>query len=336
MRIVVDAFGGDNAPLAVISGCKMAADEYGYDIILTGDENVIRNTAAKENIDISKMRIVHAPTVIPVCEEPSKIRNEYADCSMATAFKLLNKGEADAAVSAGSTGAIVMGASLLVKRIKGIKRAALAPIMPMEKGHYILLDVGANIECRPDMLLQFAIMGSIYMNKIMKIDNPRVALVNIGEEETKGRETDIESYKLLKSFSGINFTGNIEPRYIPLNGADVVVTDGFTGNVVLKLTEGMGKLISNVLKDMFGGVIGKLAALPVYGKIKSFKKQMDYKEVGGAPLLGTAKPVIKAHGSSDAKAFKNAIHQAANFVEQDVIGEITKSISTISENNNEL
>lgn len=330
MRIIVDAFGGDNAPLAVLHGCKMAMDEYNLDITVTGDENIIKKTADENKIDISKITIVHSDSVIPVCEEPTKIRNEYADCSMAMAFKLLAEGKGDAVVCAGSTGAIVVGASLLVKRIKGIKRAALAPVMPMEKGHYILLDVGANTECRPEMLQQFAVMGSIYMNRIMNINNPRVALVNIGAEETKGRELEQETYKLLKKTKAINFTGNIEPRYIPLNGADVVVTDGFTGNVVLKLTEGMGKLISNTLKGMFSGFGGKLSALPILGKINAFKKQMDYKEVGGAPLLGTAKTVIKAHGSSDAKAFKNAIHQASRFVEQDVIGEITKAMEQIN------
>lgn len=332
MKIIVDGFGGDHAPLAVLQGCEQAVAEYGVEVIVTGDEQKLRQVAAENGVDLSKMEIVHAPTVIPVEAEPRTVMTDYADSSMAVAFKLLADGRGDAVVCAGSTGAIVMGASLMVKRIKGIKRASLAPIMPSESGCYILLDAGANLECRPEMLLQFGVMGSIYMEKVMNIQKPRVALVNIGAEETKGGELQIESYQLFQKSGLINFTGNIEPRYIPRGDADVVIADGFTGNVVLKLTEGLGKMINNTFKDMFmSGLKGKLAALLVMKKIKAFKKKMDYTEYGGAPLLGTAKPVIKAHGSSNAKAFKNAIRQARDFVQEGVIEQITAAVAELKQ-----
>lgn len=330
MKIIVDGFGGDHAPLAVLEGCRAAVDEYGVSIILTGDEEKLKACAAEHQIALDGMEIVHAPKIMPVEEEPTAIMKEYADSSMGVAMKLLADGKGDALVCAGSTGAMVVAASLMVRRIKGIKRATLAPIIPSESGNYILMDAGANVECRPEMLVQFGMMGSIYMEKIMKVENPRVALVNIGAEETKGRELDVESYKLFNEKKAVNFIGNIEPRYIPRGDADVVVTDGFTGNVVLKLTEGLGKMIANVLKDMFmTSLVGKIAGALVLKKVKAFKKKMDYKEHGGAPLLGISKPVIKAHGSSDGRAFKNAIRQAITFVDADVVGEITAALAAM-------
>lgn len=330
MRIIVDGFGGDNAPLAPLHGAILAMQEYGVDITITGDETILKKTALDNNLDISKIKIVHTELVIPVEADPSAILNEYGDSSMAVAFKLLAEGKGDAVVCAGSTGAIVVGASLIVKRIKGIKRAALAPIMPADKGCYILLDVGANLECRPEMLLQFGIMGSIYMEKIMKVARPRVALVNIGAEETKGSELQVNAYKLFASNKNINFAGNIEPREIPFGEADVVIADGFTGNVILKLTEGLGKMFANNIKGFFDGFIGKVSGMLVLSKVKAFKNKMDYTEYGGAPLLGTAKPVIKAHGSSNPKAFKNAIRQARDFVQNGVIDEITAAVASLN------
>ena len=237
MKVIVDGFGGDNAPLAVLEGCRMAADEYGVEIILTGDEQKLRDCAEEHGISLGGMEIVHAPSVIPVDAHPQDIMTEYADSSMAEAMRLLAAGKGDAVVCAGSTGAMVVSASLMVRRIKGIKRATLAPIIPSESGCYILMDAGANVECRPEMLLQFGIMGSIYMEKIMHVDHPRVAVVNIGAEETKGRDLELGAHTLFDQSGLVNFTGNIEPRYIPRGDADVVVTDGFTGNVVLKLTK---------------------------------------------------------------------------------------------------
>ncbi len=329
MRIIVDGFGGDNAPLATLQGCELAIKEYGVDITITGDETELCKVAKENNIDISSMKVVHTSSVIPVEADPTTILSEYKDSSMAVAFKLLADGEGEAVVCAGSTGAIVVGASLIVKRIKGIKRAALAPIMPADNGCYILLDVGANLECRPEMLMQFGIMGSIYMEKIIGVKNPRVALVNIGSEETKGGDLQLGAYKLFSENKNINFTGNIEPRYIPHGDADVVIADGFTGNVILKLTEGLGKMFAGNIKEIFGGFVGKLAGALVMPKIKAFKNKMDYTEYGGAPLMGTAKPVIKAHGSSNGKAFKNAIRQARDFAQNGVIEAIETSIAEL-------
>lgn len=334
MKIIVDGFGGDNAPLAVLEGCRMAADEYGVEIILTGDEKKLRACAEEHRISLAGMELVHTLSVIPVDAHPQDIMTEYADSSMAEAMRLLSAGKGDAVVCAGSTGAMVVSASLMVRRIKGVKRATLAPIIPSESGCYILMDAGANVECRPEMLLQFGVMGSAYMEKIMGIKQPRVAVVNIGAEETKGRELELGAHALFRQSGILNFTGNIEPRYIPRGDADVVITDGFTGNVVLKLTEGLGKMIGNALKDIFmDGFAGKIARLLVLKKVKAFKKKMDYTEYGGAPLLGISKPVIKAHGSSNGNAFKNAIRQARDFAERDVIGQITDSLAKIKEQN---
>ena len=221
---------------------------------------------------------------------------------------------------------MVVGATMIAKRIKGVKRVALAPVMPSAKGYFMLLDAGANTECRPEMLLQFGAMGSAYMSNVMGIKNPKVALANIGAEETKGRELELETYKLLKN-SPINFVGNIEARDIPNGDVDVVVADGYTGNMLLKLYEGMGRFFANKVKEVFSGFIGVLSGLLILKRIKLFRKQMDYKEIGGAVLLGVSKPVIKAHGSSDANAFFNAIRQAKKCVDGDVVGKITDYIS---------
>lgn len=327
MRIVVDGFGGDNAPLAVLQGARLAIDEYNVDITITGNKDIIKKVAEENNISLDKMTIEHTTDIIQVCDDPTTILKEHSQSSMAVALKLVANGECDAFVSAGSTGAIVVGASLIVKRIKGVKRPTIATVMPCKNGCFMLVDGGANLDCRAEMLLQFATMGSIYMNKILKIKNPRVGLVNVGAEETKGRELQLQTYPLLKN-SKLNFIGNIEAREIPQNQADVVVCDGFTGNVILKMAEGMGKFFTDILKQMFkGSVLGKLSALLVMKSLKDIKKTMDYKEYGGAPLLGALKPVIKAHGSSDKIAFKNAIRQAIAYVENDVTGEITKAIA---------
>ncbi|MCR5122141.1 MAG: phosphate acyltransferase PlsX [Ruminococcus sp.] len=327
MNIVIDAFGGDNAPLEVIKGAIDAKNDFGVDITLVGDEQKIRECAKDNGLDIEGLMIRHAPTVIDVCEEPTEIVKGRKDCSMAVGMKMLSDGEGDAFLSAGSTGALVVGASMIVKRIKGIKRPALATVLPTAGAPTMLLDSGANAECRPEMLVQFGIMGSAYMNKILKVDTPRVALANIGSEESKGRELEIETYKQLVA-APVNFIGNIEARQVPLGDADVVVADGFTGNIMLKLYEGMGKFFSNELKSILtSGVKNKMAALMIMPSVKEFKKKVDYSEYGGAPLLGTLKPVIKAHGSSDAKAFYNAVRQAKLFTETGVIDTITEALA---------
>ncbi len=329
MKIIVDAFGGDNAPLEVIKGAAEAVEKLDVEIILTGNEKIIKETAEKNGISLDKISIIHTESVIDIHEEPTMVIKEKSDCSMAVGLKSLSEGKGDAFVSAGSTGALVVGATFLAKRIKGVKRAALAPIMPTAKGHMILVDGGANVDCRPEMLVQFGVMGSCYMNKVMGISKPKVGLVNVGSEDTKGRELEIEAYKQFQS-APVDFYGNIEAREVPFGACEVVVSDGFTGNVLLKLYEGMGSYFSHTLKDMLTSNLGgKIAALMIMPKIKEFRKKMDYKEVGGAVLLGISKPVIKAHGSSDGKAFFNAIRQAKNCVDGKIIEEITSSLANI-------
>lgn len=332
MKVIIDAFGGDNAPLEVIKGSINAKKDFNTDICLVGDEDKIKKCAEENSLDISGLEIRHAPNVIEICEEPTEIIKSKSDCSMAVGMKMLADGEGDAFVSAGSTGALVVGATFIVKRIKGIKRAALATILPTHDKPTMLLDAGANADCRPEMLVQFGVMGSIYMNKIMAVDSPSVMLANIGEEPSKGRELEIETYKQL-GHAPINFKGNIEARELPKGDCDVVVTDGYTGNIILKLYEGMGKFFSTELKEiLLGNLVSKIAALMLIGKVNKFKKKMDYSEYGGAPLLGTAKPVIKAHGSSNARAFYNAIRQACKFTETNVIGEVSESLIKMKEN----
>ena len=331
MKIIVDAFGGDNAPLEVIKGSAMAVENLGVEILLTGDESIIKKTAEENNISLHNIAIIDTKTVIDIHDEPTMVIKEKSDCSMAVGLKALAAGNGDAFVSAGSTGALVVGATFIVKRLKGIKRAALAPILPSEKGNFMLMDAGANVDCRPEMLVQFAIMGSCYMEKILGIKEPKVGLVNVGAEDTKGREIELAAYKLLKN-APVNFAGNAEARDIPGGNFDVVVSDGFTGNVILKLIEGMGSFFSHTLKDiLLNGIISKIAALLVMKKLKGFRKKMDYTEQGGAALMGISKPVIKAHGSSNAKAFYNAIRQAKNFSEKKVIDEISKSLDILKE-----
>lgn len=331
MNIIVDAFGGDNAPLEVIKGTAQAAAELGVDIILTGNEKIIRETAEKNGISLEKISIIHTESVIDIHEEPTEVIKSKKDCSMAVGLQALADGKGDAFVSAGSTGALVVGSTFIAKRIKGVKRPALAPILPSANGHIILMDGGANVDCRPEMLMQFGIMGSCYMEKVMGISSPKVGLLNVGAEDTKGREIDKEAYKLLQN-APVDFYGNLEARDLPKGVCQVAVSDGFTGNIALKLYEGMGSFFAGELKGMLmGGLGGKLAALLIMKKVKAFKKKLDYKEVGGAVLMGIAKPVIKAHGSSDARAFYNAVRQAKQCVDGDVIGEITRSLEAVKE-----
>ena len=329
MKIIIDMYGGDNAPKAPILGAAMAAKELGVDIVAVGNEAEMRKIC--EENGISGFEFIDAPLVMPVCAEPTEVMKSYKESSLAVGLRALAEGRGDAFVSAGSTGAIVVGATLIVKRIKGIKRAALASVIPGLDRSYMLLDLGANVECRPEMLCQFASMGSIYMNKLEGVPNPEVGLINIGAEESKGGELQKEAYKLLKE-SDFNFIGNVEPRDLPKGVCDVAVADGWTGNIVLKLTEGLVSAFGKKLKGvMMSSLLTKLGALTMKGALTDFKKSMDYTERGGAPLLGIAKPVIKAHGSSDPKAFMNAVRQAKAFYEQDVIGTISAAVAVQKE-----
>ena len=325
MNILIDAFGGDNAPLEVIRGGAQAVQELGVTVTLVGDEQKIRACAEENSLSLEDMEILHAPAVFDIHEEPTSLLKQHADTSMAVGMQALHDGRGDAFVCAGSTGALLVGATFLVKRIPGIKRAAVAPVLPTETTPFLLIDGGANNDCRPEMLVQFAIMGSAYMQNVMQVEKPRVALLNVGAEETKGRELELESYVQL-SQAPVNFIGNVEARELPAGAADVVVTDGFTGNVALKLYEGMGKFMAHQMKgNLFAGFTGKLAAMLILPKIRALTKKMDYKAVGGAVMLGVQKPVIKAHGSSDGTAFFNAIRQARDCVAGNVVQTIAEN-----------
>lgn len=331
MKIAIDAFGGDNAPDEVVKGAVDAVKEYGVDIVLTGDTKKLDECFERLGLSKDHITFEQADGVIEIEDNPKMILKEKKNCSMGVAMQMVADGRADAMISAGSTAALVMGGTLIVKRIKGVKRPSLTPVMPGLNNMYILLDGGANVDCRPDMLRQFAVMGSVYMNKIMGVASPKVGLLNVGAEEEKGRELEQETYALLKN-STLNFTGNVEARNAALGEVDVVVTDGFTGNIYLKTVEGMGKFMKASLKNIFFRNLGtKIGAMFTMKGIKEISKQMDYRETGGSPLLGTAKPVLKAHGSSDALAFKNAVRQAKDFVERNVIAEMEKVLSENTE-----
>jgi len=318
INVIVDAFGGDNAPDAVIEGSILAVQNLGVKVTLVGDEKLINEAAEKHNLVLTGIDVVHADTVFDRHEEPTEIIKSGKTSSMAVGLGLLHDGKGDAFVSAGSTGALVVGATFIAKRLKGVKRAALAPIMPAKDGYFMLLDGGANTECRPEALVQFGLMGSAYMEKVMGIKEPRVGLLNIGAEETKGRELEIETYRLLEK-SPVNFVGNIEARDMPFSKCDVLVADGYTGNIALKLYEGMGLYFGKTLKNMLTkNLKTKIAAGLLMDQVSEFKKKMDYSEVGGAVLMGIQGTVIKAHGSSDGKAFYNAIRQAKECVETGV------------------
>ena len=333
MRIIVDAYGGDNAPDAVLLGCRMAADRWKCEIILTGDEQKLRQRAAELSVSLEGISIADAPDVIPVEAEPTAILKQYQQSSMARGLQMLANGEGEAYDSAGSTGALVVGGTLIVKRLKGVKRPAIGTVIPCRGGCFLLLDSGANHDCRPEMLRQFGLMGSVYMKRIIGVPNPRVGLVNIGTEETKGTELQVQAYQLMKE-AGYNFIGNVEAREVPLGGCDVAVCDGFTGNILLKTMEGLATLFMGELKAIFmKSLPNKLAAAAVKKDIKGLKNQFDSAEYGGALLLGSRSPVIKAHGSSDAKAFYNAIRQAISCCENNIIGEIESQLAAQTEEN---
>lgn len=329
MRVIVDAYGGDNAPLEVIKGAVQARDAYGVEIVLTGNEEEIRRIAAEQNVSLDGVEIVHATDVIGMNDIPKTILREHKECSMAVGLRLLAEGGGDAFVSAGSTGALLMGGTFIVKRIKGISRAALAAIMPAgsREKPYMLLDSGANVECRPEMLMQFAQMGSLYMTHLFNNGEPAtVGLLNVGTEEHKGGELQHETYALLQN-SDLNFIGNVEARDVPGGVADVVVTDGFSGNVLLKSIEGSVNMVMGFIKGIFrANPITMLSAMLVKPRLNGLKKKMSTAEYGGAPLLGVSKPIIKAHGNSKALAIQNAVRVAAEFAKAGVIEKITAQL----------
>ncbi len=327
MRLIVDAFGGDNAPVEIVKGCVMAVKEIDCEICLVGREDEIREELSKYEYPSEKISVHHADEVIGGCEVPTTAIREKKNSSLVVGLELLKSGEGDGFITAGNTGAYLAGAFRYLGRIKGIKRPALTTFMPTADGFCIVLDVGANADCKPEFLHQFAIMGSVYAENVLGIKNPRVGLINIGAEEAKGNELSKAAHQLLKNEPNINFVGNIEARQVPYGDADVVVCDGFTGNIVLKLTEGVAMSFYGLIKKAFmKNGFTKLAAMMVKGGLREFKKKMDYTEYGGAPLLGIDGVAIKAHGSSNAKAIKSAVASAIKFINADVNDKIIKKI----------
>ena len=322
MKIVIDAMSGDNAPLEMVKGAEMASLEFEHEIILVGDENVISDVAVKNEIDLSHVSRVNAASVITMEDKPMCVVREKRDSSMSVGLKMVADGKADAFVSAGNTGALITGATIIVRRIPGINRAAIASVLPLENP-VLLMDSGANLTVTSDNISQFAFMGAKYMEKIYGIERPRVGQLNNGTEYNKGNSLQIESYQVLMD-SGLNFVGNVESKAVPFGVCDVLVTDGYTGNIFLKSVEGMGKFMMGLLKDVLKTNIATMAAAATMKqKLQDIKHRFDTSEHGGAPFLGITKPVIKAHGSSDAKAIKNAVRQAFHFVETGINDDIT-------------
>lgn len=330
MNIIVDAMGSDYGPGEIVKGCLDAAKELEVTIIIVGQEEIIKKELSKKIEGyydaVKRIKIVNASEVIDNSDTPTKAIKGKKDSSMVVGLKMLKESKGDAFISAGNTGALLTGSLLLVGRIKGIDRPALAPIIPTDKSNAIIVDAGANLVCKTINYVQFGIMGSKYMENMLEINNPKVALVNVGIEESKGSDVIKKAYSSLKKMD-INFIGNIEARQIPDGYAEVIVCDGFVGNVVLKLIEGMAITFNKNIKEIFmTNIFTKLAALLVKSSFKKFKKRMDYSEHGGAPFLGIDGIVIKIHGSSKASSVYHAICQASKFIKTDVISQIKTSI----------
>ncbi|HZJ76660.1 MAG TPA: phosphate acyltransferase PlsX [Oscillospiraceae bacterium] len=331
MKIVIDAMGGDNAPSVTVEGAVAAVKGYNTDIILTGDGHIIQHELAKYDYPKEKIEVIHCSEEITNEDKPVLAIRRKKDSSMVMALKLVKEKKADAIISAGNTGALLAGGLLILGRIKGIDRPALAPVYPTAKGISVLIDGGANSDCRPRNFLEFGIMGNVYAKKVLGIKNPEICIVNIGLEEEKGSEVVKEAYKLCQN-GPFNFKGNVEARDIPGGYADVIVCDGFTGNVILKLTEGLAYSIFSLLKREFvKNTFRKLGAFLLKPGLENFKSQLDYTEYGGAPFLGVKGVLIKAHGSSNGKAIKNAVGQGIKFVENDVINDIAEEITSLGE-----
>ena len=329
MKILLDAMGGDNAPDATIKGAVRAASEVKSEIVLVGNEEII-NAKAKEFFGkdtitevASNISIKNATEQIEMCDIPTQAIKQKKDSSMVVGFKMLKESEGDVFISAGNSGALLTGATLLVGRIKGIDRPAIAPLLPAYGKSFLLMDAGANTNCKPINLVQFAQMSTIYLKNTLGIENPKIGLLNIGTEETKGNDLVKETFNILNEHAeeyGVNFVGNIEGRDCFAGEIDAVITDGFTGNVFLKTTEGLGKLVKrNLTESLKRNILTTLGAIPCLPAIKKFAKTMDYKEYGGALFLGVKKPVVKAHGSSDEYLFYFTLKQAENFVKSGAV-----------------
>ena len=336
MKIIIDAMGGDNAPLEIVRGALSAHSRFGCDIVLTGDEAAIRAAAAQCGAATLPQGVTIRPNTetVEMCDDPATVFRRKKDTSMGAALTMLRDGEGDAVVSAGSTGALLTGATLITKRIHGIRRAAMAPVIPTTTGSAVLIDCGANAECTQEYLLQFAYLGNFYAQRVLGVATPRVGLLNIGAEDGKGTDLQKQTLALLRAADArgdLHFIGNIEAKDAIKGGCDVIVTDGFSGNVMLKSIEGVGSFAGSALKGMFKkNLLTKLAALLVMPGLNAFKARLDPNKVGGTAFIGISRPVIKAHGSSKAKGIKNAIRQAKICVENDLCGTMQAALDELN------
>lgn len=338
MKIILDAMGGDLAPEAPVRGAIDAAKAYGVEIVLVGRGEEILEVLKKQGIDNlpAGMEIANADDVVDMQDDPASVIHKRKNSSMIVGLKMLADGKGDAFVSAGSTGALLTGATLLVKRVKGIRRAAMAPAVPTKAGSKVVIcDCGANAECTPEFLLQFGLVGSAYVHNVLGVAQPRVGLLNIGTEDSKGTSLQKEAYSLLQSANDkglIHFVGNVEARAVPLGEVDVVVCDGFSGNVLLKSIEGTAMFMGSMLKRMFKkNLFSKIGYLLCKSGVGEIAKLLDYREIGGTQFLGIKKPVIKAHGSSDALAFRNAVKQAMTAAEGNFTSQLEQSLAAMKE-----
>ena len=332
MKIIVDAMGGDNAPLEIVKGALQGRARWGVDIVLTGDAAQILRALEEcgEKTVPQGVEIANATQTVEMCDDPATVFRHKKDTSMGVGLTMLRDGKADALVSAGSTGALLTGATLITKRVRGIRRAAMAPVIPTTTGRAVLIDCGANAECTPEYLVQFAYLGNFYAKRVLGIGTPRVGLLNIGAEDSKG--TDLQKQTLVRlreadAAGHLHFIGNIEAKEAIKGGCDVIVTDGFSGNILLKTMEGVGSFAGSALKGMFKkNLLTKLAALAVMPGLRDFKAQLDPNKVGGTAFIGISKPVIKAHGASNSEAIENAVGQAKQFAQSGLVADIEANI----------
>lgn len=333
MKIIVDAMGGDNAPLEIVKGALAGQKHWGVDVVLTGDENAIREalTRCGQPEVPAGMEIISTSQTVEMCDDPATVFRRKKDTSMGVGLTMLREGQGDALVSAGSTGALLTGATLITKRIHGIRRAAMAPVIPTTTGQAVLIDCGANAECTPEYLVQFAYLGNFYAQQVLGLAKPRVGLLNIGAEDSKGTDLQKQTLARLRQAAEeghLHFIGNIEAKEAIKGGCDVIVTDGFSGNILLKTMEGVGSFAGSALKGMFKkNLLTKLAALAVMPGLNDFKAKLDPNKVGGTAFIGIARPVIKAHGASNAEAIENAIGQATAFARSGLIEKIEENVN---------
>ena len=333
MKIIVDAMGGDNAPLEIVKGALAGQKHWGVDIVLTGDENAIRAalTRCGQPEVPAGMEIISTSQTVEMCDDPATVFRRKKDTSMGVGLTMLREGQGDALVSAGSTGALLTGATLITKRIHGIRRAAMAPVIPTTTGQAVLIDCGANAECTPEYLVQFAYLGNFYAQQVLGLAKPRVGLLNIGAEDSKGTDLQKQTLARLRQAAEeghLHFIGNLEAKEAIKGGCDVIVTDGFSGNILLKTMEGVGSFAGSALKGMFKkNLLTKLAALAVMPGLNAFKDKLDPNKVGGTAFIGISKAVIKAHGASNAEAIENAVGQAAAFASSGLIEKIEENVN---------